>query len=76
MLNPGKDLSYQQNTTIADNRNLLKPRSPTIQKLNIKASYTHPGMCSKGNYLKQEPALIQMLSEVFGKSVVFVLFVV
>lgn len=76
MLNPLKDLSYQQNITIADNRNLLKPLSPTIQKLNIKASYTHPGICSKEKYLKQELALIQMLSEVFGKSVVFVLFVV
>lgn len=74
MLNPLKDLSYQQNITIADNRNLLKPLSPTIQKLNIKASYTHPGICSKEKYLKQELALIQMLSEVFGKSVVFVLF--
>lgn len=70
MLNPLKDLSYQQNITIADNRNLLKPLSPTIQKLNIKASYTHPGICSKEKYLKQELALIQMLSEVFGKSVV------
>lgn len=76
MLNPLKDLSYQQNITIADNRNLLKPLSPTIQKLNIKASYTHPDICSKEKYLKQELALIQMLSEVFGKSVVFVLFVV
>lgn len=70
MLNPLKDLSYQQSITIADNRNLLKPLSPTIQKLNIKASYTHPGICSKEKYLKQELALIQMLSEVFGKSVV------
>lgn len=76
MLNPLKDFSYQQNITIADNRNLLKPPSPTIQKLNIKASSTHPGICSKEKYLKQELALIQMPSEVFGKPVVFVLFVV
>lgn len=30
----------QQNITMANIRNLLKPLSPTVQKLNIKASYT------------------------------------